>query len=180
MAKLAGRRCFYCSFCLRKSLHTKNSRNTLMLSFRSIVGYFYYINFNVNGSRRMYLADIEDYIDFHVRVGLMNPLFDYDPETFLWFVDFSRVGDSKRRLPLDEVLRTVVNILACFNLSENVPGTSMSGLMGKYREAMVDFHERRYRPNVRKMLIPTLAGADSKLLEKTRSFTIREMSAKKY
>ena len=113
----------------------------------------------------------------------MNPVFDYDPDTYLWFVDFNRVGNSKRRLPLEDVLKTVVDILACFNLSENVPGLSMSTFYGKYKEAITNFYERRYRPTDKRMLIPTFSGclaqAANNQFEKSRNFTASELTGKK-
>jgi hypothetical protein len=181
--KLAGPDRYFCSFCLRKFFHTKISRNILVLSFRSIIGHFYYQNYlHAAAGRRMYLADIDDYIHSHVDVGLMNPVFDYDPDTFLWFVDFSRVGNSKKKLPLDDVLKTVVDILACFNLTENVPGVSSATFYAKYKEAITNFYERRYRPPDKRMLIPTLSGClpgGDKTHERSRNFTASEMNTKK-
>jgi hypothetical protein len=180
--RISGPDRFYCVSCLRRNHHTKNRRNVLILSFRAIIGHFYYTNYSFSASgRRMYLSDINDYVESHVKVGLMNPVFDYDPDTLLWFVDFSRVGDSKRRVPLEEVLKTIVDILTCFNLTQTVPGVSLSSVFDKYREAIQNFYEKRYRPQGRRMLIPTLAGCnagDGKGQDRLRSFTPNEMFAK--
>lgn len=180
--RLAGPDRFYCVACLRRNCHTKNRRNVLILSFRGIIGHFYYTNYSLaTTGRRMYLADIDDYIDAHVKAGMLNPVFDYDPETFLWFVDFSRVGDSKRKVPVDAVIHTVVDILACFNLTETVPGIMASSMFAKYKEAILNFYHKRYRPPEKRMLIPTLTGcnAGDKHHDKTRLFTKNEMCAKK-
>lgn len=179
--RIGGPDRFYCVSCLRRRHHTKNRKNILILSFRGIIGHFYYTNYCLmTHGRRMYLADIGDYIDAHAKAGLMNPVFDYDPETYLWFIDFSRVGNSKRKVSIDSVLQTVVDILSCFNLTETVPGVSTSALFNKYKEAIVAFQQRRYRPPERRMLIPTLSGCGpEKSMEKTRSFTANEMCGKK-
>jgi hypothetical protein len=184
--RLGGPGRHFCPFCLRKGMHTKNRHNILVLSFRSIIGHFYYQNYLLtNAGRKMFLADIDDYIESHIKVGMLNPVFDYDPETFLWFVDFARVGQSKRRLPVEEVNHTVMDILACFNLSENVPGLKLAEFFDKYKTAIQNFYERRYRPDDKRMLIPTLVGClpgantADKSHERTRSFTANEMCGKK-
>ncbi len=181
--KMTGPGTFYCPFCIRKGFYMKNSRNTLVLSFRSIIGHFYYQSFGTaNCGKRMYLAEIEDYVHSHAETGLMNPVFDYDPHTFLWFVDFSRVGNSKKRLPLEEVVKTVVNVLSCFNLYDNIPGILTPALLSKYLDAIASFYQNRYRPSGKRMLIPTLMNcmpnADAGVQEKARFFTAREMCRK--
>ena len=32
---------FYCTFCTKHNFHTKNKKNILILSFRSIIGFYY-------------------------------------------------------------------------------------------------------------------------------------------
>jgi hypothetical protein len=184
--KLSGPAAFYCPFCLRHNLHTKNNRNVLILSFRSIIGYFYYQNyiFSYSESQKIWLSELEDFITAHVEAGETNPLFVYDPETLFWFVDFSRVGNSKKKVPLEEVLKTVVNILTCFNFSETIPNLKMSAFYSKYKTAIESFYERRYRPDERKILVPTFAGCgiiDGKNfhLEDTRTFDYSEMQLKR-
>jgi len=183
--RLGGKRDFYCSFCLRNDLHTRNSRHILVMSFRSIVGYYYYehyIGSHTPASRRMWLAEIDDYVQAHAEVGLTNPVFNYDPNTLLWFVDFSKVGTSKKKIKVEEILKTVVNVLATFNLPEQIPGIQSTRFYEKYRDAIMEFYNQRYRPEGRKMLIPTFVGCvgngDNRLnnvLEKTRNFTMNDM-----
>ena len=178
--RLGGKRDFYCSFCLRNNLHTRNSRHILVMSFRSIIGYYYHEYYSF-ANPRMWLAEIEDFIQTHAEVGLSNPLFSYDPVTLLWFVDFSKIGTSKKKIKVEEVLKTVVNILATFNLAEQSPGLHSTRFFEKYKDAIMEFYGQRYRPEGRKMLIPTLVGCiggDNRLnaiLEKTRNFTLRDM-----
>lgn len=127
----------------------------------------------------MWFSEIEDCVESHVQAGLQNPLFVYDPETMLWFVDFSRVGNSKRKIPLDEILKTVINILACFNLHRIGPDVDMVGFFGNYKTAIETFYQKRYRPENRRMLIPTLTGsagiaAKELSAEKQRNFILRD------
>lgn len=175
---------FYCSFCLRNNLHTRNSRHILVISFRSIIGYYYYehyMNSHMSTNRRIWLAEIEDFIQIHAKVGLSNPVFSYDSETLLWLVDFSKVGTSKKKIKVEEVLKTVVNVLATFNLAEQIPGIHAYRLFEKYKDAIMEFYNQRYRPEGKKMLIPTLVGCiggDNRLnviLEKTRNFISANM-----
>lgn len=185
LGKLSGPGNFYCSFCLRHGLHTKGNRDVLILSFRSIIGHFYFQNYvQAHGGRKLWITEIEDYIEAHRQAGMANPLFLYDPETMLWYVNFSRVGNSKRKVPVEEVLKTVISILASFNLSETTHGVSMSALYTKYKDAIDGFHRKRFRPDGRRMLIPTFANTgvvETKPceLDKMRNFTSEDLRIKK-
>ena len=148
---------FYCSFCLRNNLNTKDNKHILMLTFRAIFGYFYYEFYQQPKTvPAMYLSEIQDYIDSHRDVGMHNPLFNYDPESYVWFIDFRRVGTSKKKISIEDVKQTVVNILASFNLASTVPGITMNKLYQKYQEAIDDFYTKRYRPEGKALLCPTL------------------------
>lgn len=180
--RIAGPDHFYCPFCIRHGYYTKASQHILVLSFRGIFGHFYY-NFycckNRHG-RQMWLSEIRDYIETHAKVGLQNPLFNYDPDTYLWFVDFSKVGTGRKKVAVEEVLKTVTNILSCFNLYQH-SGTQINGLYNKYREAIVKFHSHRYRPKDRPFLIPTITGGmfpKGMKSEDTRNFTPENLRAK--
>lgn len=183
--KLSGPGNYFCAFCLRHNLHTAANRDVLILSFRSIIGYFYFQNYvNTTSGRKLWLAEIEDYIESHVEAGLVNPLFLYDPETMLWFVNFAKIGTSKKKAPLDEVHKTILSILTCFNLNDTVPGISMSSLYVKYKDAIDNFYRKRYRPADRRMLIPTLANTGvvepkTCTLDRTRSFIAEDLRAKR-
>jgi len=157
--KMSGPGNFYCPFCLRHNLHTKNNRNTLILSFRSIIGYLYFHNYLHSLDRsKLRISEIEDYIFSHEKIGLVNPLFIYDSETMLWFIDFSKVGFSKKKVPLDEVLKTIINILDSFNFSKTVPSLNSDSLFNKYKNAIKLFYTSRRRPENKKILIPTFNG----------------------
>jgi hypothetical protein len=161
--KLCAQKKFYCNFCLRHSLHTKDNRHTLMLSFRAIFGYFYYEFYHHPKSPQMYLSEIQDYIDLHRDIGLNNPVFSFDPESYVWFVDFRRVGTGKKKISIEDVQKTVIDILASFNLAQTVTGCDLNKLYQKYREAIDDFYTKRYRPEGKRLLIPTLKGCGNVL-----------------
>jgi hypothetical protein len=185
LEKLSGEDGYYCAFCLRHGFQTRASRDVLILSFRGIIGHFYQQNYlAAHGYHRMWVSEVEDYIEAHRRAGEVNPLFIYDPETLLWFVNFARVGTSKKKVPLEEVLKTVVNILFCFDLTRNAPGVSQSAVFAKYKDAIENFYRKRYRPENRRMLIPTLAGCGlpepkNAPPDRSRNFTACELKVKK-
>lgn len=197
---------FHCNFCLRNNYHTKISRHILTLSFRSIVGYYYYrfhvpqktttsstttnyygqghhvYNSHHTTSGKMWVSDIEDFIKNHIIVGMQNPAFDYDPETMLWFVNFLKVGRGRRKLRVDDIKKTIVDVLLCFNLPHNLPGVQMHKFYSKYSEAVDEFYKQRTRPKGRKQLIPTLlhCGVDIGYqanydFETTRNFTRKDL-----
>lgn len=150
---------FYCPFCLRHNYHTRDGKNIMILSFRGIFGYFYYEFYCFAKSiTHMYLSEIQDYIDLHVSVGLQNPVFSYNKDNYCWYVDFRKIGQSKKKLPIETVYSTITEILASFNLQYNIRSVQMNKLFEKYREAVEKFYEKRYRPEGQKLCIPTLKG----------------------
>lgn len=170
---------FFCHFCLRAGHFARNARHTLIMSFRGIIGWYYFNNYKKpTGSykRTLYLSEIEEYVREHARAGLIHPLFRYDDESLLWFIDFEKVGTARRKLPLESVKQTVLSILASFNLWEHCPGVRLQKLGEKYTEAIDVFYTHRSRPPERRILSPTLAACgvvDSKEcpFEKTREFS---------
>ena len=149
---------YYCNFCLRHHFHTRNNKNILLLTFRNVFDHYYqefYFN-PIPVTKRMYLTEIQEYIKSHTAAGLLNPVFSYDPETFLWFIDFSRVGRGNKKLKLNDVLKTIINILACFNLKSNLPSCSIHGFYEKYWSAIEKFYTARYRPSDKRILSPSL------------------------
>lgn len=163
---------FFCPFCLRHDFHHRSSRNILILSFRAIVGFYYYRRYQ--SDRDMYLNEIQAMVDQHARVGVQNPTFSYDPFTMLWFVNFNKIGNESRKAPYGEVEATALAALNVFNLSKAIRQSAHEEMWKKYQEAMKTFYEKRQRPKDRRMLIPTLTGIahgeKPEFFEKTRDF----------
>jgi hypothetical protein len=158
MDKLCPPGRFYCRFCLRHTYNNRDNRHILMLSMRSIFGYFFWQFYYGPPRPYMWLSEIKDYIKLHEEVGMRNPVFNYDPETYTWFIDFRRIGETKKKLPLKEVKRTVVEMLAVLNLHVHVKGLSMSEFYSKYDDAIEEFYHKRYRPEGKRLLSPTFKG----------------------
>lgn len=166
--KLSGPDKTFCPFCLRNGFNTKKSKHILVLSFRGLIASLYHHHYV--STRKLWLSQIQDYIKIHELVGLKNPAFSYDPETYLWFVDFSRVGVGRKNLPLIEVHRTVVDILTCFNVEYFLGGVLPSEIFLKYRDAIDLFYEKRFRPKGKRMLIPTFGSYLKGSADKFRNF----------
>ncbi len=170
---LSGPERFYCTFCLRHKFNGRSSKDILILSFRGIIGYYYYAFYALSKTSLMFISEIRDYVELHAKAGLQNPIFTYDPDSFLWFVDFTRVGKSKKKVPIEQVLGTIGEILLTFNLHETVKDIKPHVLYKRYEEAVLKFYHQRHRPEGNRVLSPTLikTGASEYAAEKLASST---------
>jgi hypothetical protein len=149
LCNLSGRGNFFCGFCLRNRLNTKSNKNVLLVSFRKILDYY--------SSKELCLLQIEDIEKEHKNMGLLNPIFAYDEESMVWFIDFNRVGNSYKEMPVKEVYKTIDSILNTFESKNNLAQSiNFNILKKKYKEAINLFHLKRYRPNNKKILTPNL------------------------
>jgi len=174
--RLSGVDKFFCDFCLRHNMHTKNNRNVLILSFRNIISHYYFNFYSIPTGKKMWISEIKDFIELHRKAGMQNPILLYDPETFLWFVDFMKIGTSKRKLRIEELLQTVTDIIDCFNISEHVSQMTRAKneFYEKYEEGIRLFHEKRIRPEGN-ILIPKLVGSE---LYEPQNFTMSKIRRK--
>lgn len=158
--KLGGNK-FYCPFCLRHNFHHRSSRHVLALSFRAIIGHYYhkhYLPSTTHKPRRIWMNEITNYIDGQQRLGLCSPVFSYEPSTFLWFIDFNRVGKDSRKAPYSEVKDMVRLLLALLDLHEHYGPYAFDDMWKKYEKALDLFYKQRKRPKGVRMLIPTMMG----------------------
>lgn len=170
--RLGGGR-FYCPFCLRNNHHHRSSRNVLILSYRSIIGYYYY-RFYEATPQRMYLSEIEAMIEKHQKLGLQNPTFSYDPHTYLWFIDFNRIGNDKHKAPFDEIKDTAKAMYETFDLKTKLSPYVETQMWDRFEKAITLFYEKRKRPRDKRMLIPTMSklinNEKDAFMETTREF----------
>lgn len=171
--KISGSK-FYCPFCLRNNHHHRSSQNILSFSFRAIIGYYYYRLYNVR-PHKIYLSQIENFIQKHENFGLQNPVFSYDPSLFIWYVNFNLIGQGPRKAPYNEIKETILVMLDSFELRKKLGDHARSGLYHRLEKAFDLFYEKRKRPKDKKILIPTLvnlvAYEKDDFFEKTREFT---------
>ena len=148
---------FFCSFCLRNGLNTKRRNHILIMSFRAIIGFYYYGQYAVS-QQKISWSEIKACIEAHVEAGLQNPVFFYDPDTYLWYIDFSKVGKGTKKISVDDVMKTIANILVSFNLGHHVKALDVNELYAKFDEAIRKYYEHRCRPEDKRALIPSLKG----------------------
>lgn len=101
---------FYCSFCYKNNFHQKN--NFFIFSLRSIIQNYYEHFYCKSHNRSVWLSQIQEMIELHKEAGLSNYAFDYDDESFNWFLDLSKIEEKD----MQEIYKTVVDMLICFNL----------------------------------------------------------------
>lgn len=170
---------FYCGFCIRNDFNTKKNKDILIMSMRGIINYLY-SNCYLIKEHTLYVSEIQDMINDHISCGLINPAFNYDPESYCWFLDFRKIGNQK--ITLNEVLDTCHDIVSCFNLYDNLKEFKGHKLLGKFDEAIIDFYKRRYRPEGKKILVPTLIGCITEIAsavkKEYRDFAPKELRIK--
>jgi hypothetical protein len=145
------------------------------MSFRGIIGYYYWGLYRCDFKKSIWYSEIKNLIDFHVALGLQSPVFYYDPSTYLWFVDFNRIGKGNKKVPIEEVKSVIKSILMTFNLNIRAHA-SEDEVWKRFEQAINLYYSHRKRPKDKKMLIPTLidiCGNQYKddFWEKTRSFS---------
>lgn len=121
----------HCPFCLRKS----NYNDILIVSFNNVFNYFYDFKYTIE--KTMYLAEIQDYVNAHVNIGLLNPLFDFDYDTNYWFIDFSR------KIHVNDILNTITSIFECFDFKKTIPHLNVPEFYDQYKKVIENFHKNR-------------------------------------
>lgn len=178
---ITGNKGFHCGFCIKNNYYNRQKKDILIMSFRGVIGYYYYCLYR-NTPTLMYLSELQDHIDLHEEIGNSNPVFTYDKDSFCWFIDFAKIGKRDRQLRLKHVLDTTLEILASFNTYKYYPDFKGYELYVKYRDAILEFFQKRIRPSDKKVLSPTLfkCNIDFKtetkaVFEDTRNFTPEHM-----
>lgn len=170
--RLSGSK-FYCSFCLRHNHHHRPSRHILPISFRGIIGYYYYQHYLPDPSK-LYYSQIDNFIKNHKRIGLQNPVFHYDDSNFMWYLNFNSIGNHKNKAPYVEIKRTIGSMLNCFKINLVISQFAQDAVLKKFEKAIDLFYQQRKRPKNKKTLIPTLEGIclsdENDFYEDTRNF----------
>ena len=106
----------------------------------------------------MWISEIKDLVQIHVKVGLKNPVFCYDEESMYWFINFAKVGETKRQINIEEVYKTIISIMNCLNISQIISRAEEELLKQKYFDAIDLFSKKRYRPKNKKVLSPRIGN----------------------
>lgn len=144
---------FYCSFCLRMGWNTKNNRNCLIVSFRPIIGYYYYA-FYLNKSRTMWMSNIKTFLNAHVKAGIVYPFLSYDEDSMFWFMDFRKIG--KKKVGVEEACAAMLKISSCFNLKKHIPKFKTEHFNKKITDSINNFYENR--PSAEQIVMLDLVG----------------------
>lgn len=159
----------YCPFCLRNKHHHKSCRNILPLSFRSIIGYYFYKIYKNSINK-----EIIDMIKKHKLIGLECPILSYDEETFMWYLNFNHVG-NKKEFSFVEVKNVLKHIFKTFEINKKIDEQAEKNLWNKFEKSLDLFYFQRKRPKNKRFLIPTIEDSSSinekSFLEKTKNFT---------
>lgn len=166
---------FHCAFCLQRSFNLIDPKNVLILSYRSLIGYYYH---SLYLSNKISFYELNQRIENHVKIGTDHPLFNYDPSNYLWFINFSQVNDDQ--VPLPEILDICLKILLAFGLTDKISAETHDSVWKKYSKAIALFHTKRERPKNRRMLIPTLKSKAEKdsFWNMTKNFTKSQLIPK--
>jgi hypothetical protein len=148
---------FYCPFCLRNNFNLKSSKNIMILSFRTIISYYYYKFYDCK-EELISFEDLEEMVERHAWHALQNPAISYDPFSMLWFLNFNKIGDSYKAAPIKEIIGTLRSGIKAFKLKNKLSLIAEENMWKKYSNAVYLFEEKRERPKGRKILLPTLAG----------------------
>lgn len=170
--RLSGSK-FYCSFCLRHNHNHRPARHILPISFRGIIGYYYY-QYYLPDTSKLYYSQIKSFIENHKRVGLQSPVFYYDDSNFMWYLNFNHIGNHQNKAPYSEVKRNISSILSCFKINLMISQFAQDAVLKKFEKAIELFYQQRKRPKNKKTLIPTLDGISlsdkNYFYEDTRNF----------
>ena len=137
--KLSGDSC-YCNLCIRMGWNTKNNRNCLIMSFRPIIGYFYYYSY-LSEPRKMWFNNLKRLVQNHVVAGKPYPFLSYDDESMSWFVDFRKIGKDK--IKVIEVEKAMIKIASTLNLQKHLIRFKQDKFNKKIVEAIQNFYTNR-------------------------------------
>lgn len=89
---------YFCNFCLRNNFHiNKKIFSFCLKSYKN--------SYSQEEIQKSYLQGVE------------NPAFIFDHETFIWYIDCSKIGKDK--ISLLEIYKTLQNIIFCFENEES-------------------------------------------------------------
>ena len=163
-----------CPFCLRHNFKLKK-KHILVFSLRPIIAHIYYNHYWLS-EKPVEFSKIRRIISEHEAEGLKNPLLSYDPESYLWFADFSKIGD--KRVSVSEICFSIKSMVDVLKVETFEPDFNSLEFLSKFDQAILKFQKNRFRPKNSRILSPTL-GLKSKVgLATLKNFTEKEILVK--
>jgi hypothetical protein len=179
---IIGKDKFFCLNCIRNDYYKPEiTKDIMILSFRAVFGYFYYCFYLTSTKNSVHyttgtmsLYEFREMAELHQLIGQSNPLFKWDQDSFSWFIDFSKVGEGK--IHVDEVLKTLVQLMLSFKFEENAPSISLNKFYNKLKEGVLEFAENRnitgnngrvFSPNLANCGIPEKNSTNVKSVPET-------------
>jgi len=107
----------------------------------------------------MWISEVKDLAQAHKEAGLKNPTFHYDDESMNWFINFAKVGETKKRINIENVYRTIISIIDSLKISQIMSKSEEDLLKQKYLDATDLFNKKRYRPKNKKILSPRIGNS---------------------
>ena len=147
---------FFCPFCLRNNFNYLE-KDICVFSFKGILAYYYYVFYKKKSTFNLYYSQIKNYIEIHQEVGLNNPVFYYDPQTFLWFINFDKIGKKTHKAPIEEVKKTANNIFDCLEVDRFFNSFATNKLRQEFENCLISFNKQRND----KITIPLLEGSEA-------------------
>lgn len=147
---------FHCPFCLRHKHHHRDASNILLMSFKGMIGHYFHHCYH-GTKRTMWISEIKELVEAHAETGLLNPVFNYDPDTFMWFVDFNRIGKTYRKIPIENIHETIEAIIGSLK-PDKISNFTVKTYVDKFKEAVDIFYKNRQRPTDKRILCPTLSN----------------------
>jgi len=149
LTKISSKHGLYCYFCLRNNYREVDYYGRYFLfSMRNIIAYYFWHLYYFSNKPILWVSEIKDYIETHKKIGLKNPVFNYDEETYTWIVDFKYVGDE---ISLEDVKTTIVEMLASFNVKKFIIGINAFKFYDKFKLAIDNFYKGKITNDI---LIP--------------------------
>lgn len=146
----------YCKNCFRnKYYHKYFSKNILLLSYKAVFGYYYHCFVKAPKYSNMQLSSLREIIDKHVKAGMTNQLFNYDPDNFLWIIDLNY------NPKFEDIFKTIVLQVYSLELYNHLPDFSSASYLLRFKKAVQEFIETKSRPKDCKILCPTLYGCNN-------------------
>lgn len=160
--KLSGGKEIFCGFCIRNGFNNRNNKDVIILTFKNIFNHYY--SQNHIALKKMWISEIRDLVENHKNIGLLNPTFYYDEDSMNWFINFLKVGDTRKKINIEEIKKTISLIIESLMFKKMNPEIKEEYVKQKYLDAIDLFYKKRYRPKNKKVLSPKICDSKDSVI----------------